>query len=56
MLTAANDDVQTPVPVSAATATQPEQTLVDDFYQAGLVPKKASFTPYVTTQFNNTVS
>jgi sulfonate transport system substrate-binding protein len=56
MLTAAQDDVQTPVAVSAATATQPEQTLVNEFYNAGLVPKKASFTPYVTTAFNSTVS
>jgi sulfonate transport system substrate-binding protein len=52
---AAKIDATTPVPVTSATVTS-EQSLVDQFYAAGLIPNKVDMSDYITTQFNDTVS
>jgi sulfonate transport system substrate-binding protein len=54
MVAAAGDDVQHPIPVTAST-TSAEQSLVDAFAKAGLIPSDYSFGKYVVTSFNSTV-
>jgi sulfonate transport system substrate-binding protein len=51
---AAADDVQHPIPVTAS-ITSAEQSLVDAFAKAGLIPSDYSFGKYVVTSFNSTV-
>jgi sulfonate transport system substrate-binding protein len=53
MDTAARDDVQRPVPVTSTTV-QAEQSLVDAFASAGLVPRSYNFATYATDAFNST--
>jgi sulfonate transport system substrate-binding protein len=55
MLTAAKDNIQTPVPVNAKTTFTPEQSLVDAFSKAGLIPKNYSFQAFTSGAFNQTV-
>ena len=55
MNVAAKVDATTPVPVTSATVTS-EQSLVDRFYAAGLIPNKVDISGYITTEFNGTVS
>jgi sulfonate transport system substrate-binding protein len=55
MLKAAKDNVQTPVPVSAETTVTPEQSLVDAFSKAALIPKRYSFATFTSSAFNDTV-
>jgi sulfonate transport system substrate-binding protein len=54
MVKAAADATQTPVPVDS-TITAAEQSLVGAFSKAGLIPKSYSFSPYVSTAFNDSV-
>jgi sulfonate transport system substrate-binding protein len=54
MDTAAKDDVQRPVPVDSRIASA-EQSLVDAFSKAALIPRSYSFTPYASSAFNGTV-
>jgi sulfonate transport system substrate-binding protein len=51
MVKAAADATQTPVPVDS-TITAAEQSLVNAFSKAGLIPKSYSFSPYISTAFN----
>jgi sulfonate transport system substrate-binding protein len=55
MLTAAKDDTTTPVPVNAKTTFTPEQTLVDTFSKAALIPKSYTFETFTSDAFNDTV-
>lgn len=55
MLTAAKDDTTTPVPVNAKTTFTPEQSLVDTFSKAALIPKNYSFQTFTSSAFNDTV-
>lgn len=52
---AAKDDRQHAIPVTSAT-TSAEQSLVDAFSKAGLIPSDYSFSKYINTSFNSTVS
>jgi sulfonate transport system substrate-binding protein len=51
---AAQDDTQHPVPVTNSTVAA-EQSLVDAFASAGLVPRSYSFAPFATSAFNTTL-
>jgi sulfonate transport system substrate-binding protein len=51
---AAADDVQHPIPVTAS-ITSAEQSLVNAFSKAGLIPSDYSFGKYVVTSFNSSV-
>jgi sulfonate transport system substrate-binding protein len=55
MKTAATVDANKPATITSATVTS-EQGLVNQFYAAGLIPKKVDISDYITTQFNDTVS
>ncbi len=55
MLTAARDATATPVPVNAKTTFTPEQSLVDTFSKAGLIPKSYSFQAFTSAAFNDIV-
>ena len=48
---AAKDDTQVPVQITGAVVAA-EQTLVHNFYQAGLIPKTFDFSDYAYTGFN----
>ena len=54
MVTAARQDTARPVPVDA-TSTGAEQSLVDTFANAGLIPNHYSFSGYIDSGFNQTV-
>jgi sulfonate transport system substrate-binding protein len=55
MLKAAKDNTQTPVPVNAKTTVTPEQSLVDAFSKAALIPQHYSFATFTSSAFNDTV-
>jgi sulfonate transport system substrate-binding protein len=52
---AAKTDANTPIPITSA-VTSSEQTLVNQFYSAGLIPNKVNISSYITTEFNATVT
>jgi sulfonate transport system substrate-binding protein len=54
MATAAKDDTQNPVPVDGQITAQ-EQSVLDAFSKAALIPKHYSFAPYISSAFNSTV-
>ena len=54
MTKAARDDTQTPVPVDSKISAA-EQSLVDAFSKAGLIPKHYSFAPFTSGEFNASV-
>lgn len=54
MLPAAKVSATTPVPITSGIVAS-EQNLVDQFYAAGLIPRKVDITQYITSQFNDTV-
>lgn len=54
MQAAANHDTQKPIPVNG-TNTASEQSLVDAFSQAGLIPSKYDFSKYIDQTFNDAV-
>jgi sulfonate transport system substrate-binding protein len=54
MSIAAKDDTETPVPVDGKILAQ-EQSVLDAFSKAALIPKHYSFAPYTTGAFNATV-
>jgi sulfonate transport system substrate-binding protein len=54
MTKAAKDDTQTPVPVDSKISAA-EQSLVDAFSGAGLIPQHYSFAPFTTGEFNASV-
>jgi sulfonate transport system substrate-binding protein len=54
MVTAAGDDTAKPVPVNSSTVTA-EQSLVDAFSKAGLIPSRYDFSNYVYDGFNSAV-
>jgi sulfonate transport system substrate-binding protein len=54
MDTAARDATAQPVPVSSAIVSS-EQSLVDSFYSAGLIPRSYSFSQFSSSSFNRTV-
>ncbi len=55
MQTAAKVDANKPATITSATISS-EQGLVNQFFAAGLIPKKVDISSYITTQFNDTVS
>jgi sulfonate transport system substrate-binding protein len=55
MVTAAKEDTARPVPVNATTSAA-EQSLVDAFSQAGLIPTHYSFSSFTDSGFNQTVA
>jgi sulfonate transport system substrate-binding protein len=55
MTNAAHDDTQTPVSVDAQTTGTPEQSLVDVFSKAALIPKHYSFETFTSSAFNTAV-
>jgi sulfonate transport system substrate-binding protein len=52
---AAKVDATTPVPITSAVVTS-EQSLVSQFYTAGLIPSNVNMSGYITSEFNSTVS
>jgi sulfonate transport system substrate-binding protein len=52
---AATVDSTVPVVINS-TITNSEQSLVTQFYKAGLIPSQPNMTSYITTQFNSSVS
>jgi sulfonate transport system substrate-binding protein len=54
MTLAAKDDTQIPVPVDGKIQAQ-EQSVVDAFSKAALIPKHYSFAPYISSAFNDSV-
>jgi sulfonate transport system substrate-binding protein len=54
MQQAARVSAQSPVQIDGSIITS-EQSLVDQFYSAGLIPAKVDISTYITKQFNNTV-
>ncbi len=55
MVTAAKDDTAKPVPVDS-TIVSAEQSLVDGFFKAGLIPTHVDFSNYADDSFNNAVA
>jgi sulfonate transport system substrate-binding protein len=51
---AIRDNTEIPIPVNS-TIVASEQSLVDTFSEAGLIPRDYNFAPYVTAAFNNSV-
>jgi sulfonate transport system substrate-binding protein len=54
MTVAAKTDATTPTQITSGTISS-EQGLVDQFFAAGLIPKKVDISGYITDQFNDTV-
>jgi sulfonate transport system substrate-binding protein len=54
MNVAAKTDASTPARITSETISS-EQGLVDQFFAAGLIPKKVDISGYITDQFNDTV-
>jgi len=54
MVKAAQDDQERPIAVSSSTVSA-EQSLVDAFAKAGLIPSSYSFAPYTSTSFNSSL-
>jgi sulfonate transport system substrate-binding protein len=52
MQLAANDDTQRPIPVDGTNAAS-EQSLVDAFSKAGLIPSRYDFSKYIDPTFND---
>jgi hypothetical protein len=54
MTQATDDDIDTPVAIGDSTVAN-EQSILNSFYDAGLLPDTLNYAPYITESFNDTV-